>query len=132
VYTGKGALIWMRDLAARARDAARLLRPAGHLFVHEAHPTVPLRTWDEAETRIRPDRNYFGRCHVNDTFPARGAVEWQRTLGEIINAVISAGLNLLHVAGACRAFLATAERRLRHSVPWIGCQSGSPSRSLSF
>jgi len=46
VYAGKGALIWMRDLAAwaRARDAARLLRPTGHLFVHEAHPTVPLWT----------------------------------------------------------------------------------------
>jgi hypothetical protein len=27
VYTGKGALIWMRDLAAWARDAARLLGP---------------------------------------------------------------------------------------------------------
>jgi SAM-dependent methyltransferase len=98
VYTGKGALIWMRDLAAWARDAGRLLRPGGHLFIYEAHPAVPLWTWDEDETRIRPDRNYFGRCHVNDTFPARGAVEWQWTLGEIVNAVISAGLDVLHFA----------------------------------
>jgi len=29
VYTGKGALIWMRDLNAWARDAARLLRQGG-------------------------------------------------------------------------------------------------------
>lgn len=98
VYTGKGALIWMRDLAAWARDAARLLGPGGHLFICEAHPAVPLWTWDEDTARIRPDRNYFGRWHVNDTFPARGAVEWQWTLGEIINAVISAGLDVLHVA----------------------------------
>ena len=61
VYTGKGALIWMRDLAAWARDAARLLRPAGHLFVYESHPMVPLWTWDEDQARIRPDRSYFGR-----------------------------------------------------------------------
>jgi hypothetical protein len=88
----------MRDLAAWARDAARLLRPGGHLFIYEAHPAVPLWTWDEDEARIRPDRDYFGRCHVNDTFPARGAVEWQWTLGQIINAVISAGLDVLHVA----------------------------------
>jgi SAM-dependent methyltransferase len=33
VYTGKGALIWMPDLAAWACDLARLLRPGGHLFI---------------------------------------------------------------------------------------------------
>lgn len=98
VYTGKGALVWMPDLDAWAQEAARLLRKAGHLFVHEAHPMVPLWTWDEDETRLRPDRSYFGPWHVNDSFPARGAVEWQWTLGQIISAVISAGLTVLHVA----------------------------------
>jgi SAM-dependent methyltransferase len=98
VYTGKGALIWMSDLNAWAADVARLLRPGGQLFVHEAHPLVPLWTWDEDEPRIRPDRGYFERSHVNDTFPANGAVEWQATFGEIINAVLGAGLELRHVA----------------------------------
>lgn len=104
VYTGKGALIWMPDLSAWAADAARLLRPAGHLFVYESHPLVPLWTWDEDQLRIRPDRSYFGRSHENDTFPARGAVEWQRTLGQIINAVISAGLDVLHLAEHAEPF----------------------------
>ena len=98
VYTGKGALIWMRDLTAWAMDAARLLRPAGHLFLYEAHPMVPLWSWDEDRTRIRADRSYFSPGHRNDTFPARGAVEWQWTLGQIINAVIAAGLDVVHVA----------------------------------
>jgi SAM-dependent methyltransferase len=40
VYTGKGALIWMPDIGAWAREAARLLRPGGHLFVYEGHPAV--------------------------------------------------------------------------------------------
>jgi SAM-dependent methyltransferase len=52
VYTGKGALIWMPDLAAWARDAARLLRPGGHLFVYEGHPAAALWTWDEDRPRI--------------------------------------------------------------------------------
>lgn len=104
VYTGKGALIWLPDLRAWAADAARLLRPSGHLFVYEAHPAVPLWTWDEDEPRIRPDRGYFDRSHVNDTFPARGAVEWQATLADIINAVLSAGLELLHVAEYAEPF----------------------------
>jgi SAM-dependent methyltransferase len=104
LYTGKGALIWMPDLRAWARDAARLLRPSGHLFVYEAHPAVPLWTWDEDEPRIRPDRGYFERSHVNDTFPARGAVEPQATLAEIINAVIRAGLEVQHVAEYAEPF----------------------------
>ena len=97
VYTGKGALIWMPDLDAWARTVARLLRPAGHLFSYEAHPMVPLWTWDEDEARIRQDRSYFARSHHNDTYPARGATEWQWTLGQVITAIIAAGLEIRHV-----------------------------------
>jgi SAM-dependent methyltransferase len=104
VYTGKGALIWMPDLTAWATDAARLLRPSGHLFIYESHPMVPLWAWDEDAARIRPDRDYFARGHVNDTYPSLGALEWQWTLGEIINAVISAGLEVLHVSEHAEPF----------------------------
>jgi SAM-dependent methyltransferase len=104
VYTGKGALIWMSDLTAWAMDVARLLRPAGHLFVYEAHPMVPLWSWDEDQPRIRTDRSYFSRSHENDTFPAGGATEWQRTLGQIITAVVSAGLEVLHVGEHAEPF----------------------------
>jgi SAM-dependent methyltransferase len=97
VYTGKGALIWLPDLDAWAADVARLLRPAGHLFAYESHPLVPLWTWDADEPRIRPDRGYFERRHVNDTFPGHGAVEAQETLGGIITAVVRAGLEVRHV-----------------------------------
>ena len=97
VYTGKGALIWMADLTRWARDVARLLRPSGHLFVYEAHPAVILWTWDEDRPRIREDRSYFARSHVNDTFPARGAVEWQWTLGQVVTAVAAAGMEILHL-----------------------------------
>jgi SAM-dependent methyltransferase len=98
VYTGKGALIWMPDLKVWAREAARLLRPGGYLFVYEGHPAVPLWTWDEDAPRIRDDRSYFARSHVNDSFPARGATEWQHTLGQVVTAVIAAGLELLSLA----------------------------------
>jgi hypothetical protein len=97
VYTGKGALIWMRDLTAWAGDAIRLLRPGGCLFVYEGHPATPLWSWDEDRPRLRTDRSYFGRTFVNDTFPARGAIEWQWTLGEIVTAVVAAGADILHL-----------------------------------
>jgi hypothetical protein len=98
LYTGKGALIWMPDLTAWANDLVRLVRPSGHLFVYEQHPAVPLWTWDEDKARVRPDRSYFARRHVNDTFPGRGAVEWQWTLGEIVNVLVSAGLQVRYLA----------------------------------
>lgn len=98
VYTGKGALIWMRDLGAWSREVFRLLRPSGHLFIYEGHPAVPLWTWEEDRVRIRPDRSYFGQRHVNDTFPGNGAVEWQWTLGQIVTAVVGAGMEIVHLA----------------------------------
>lgn len=98
VYTGKGALIWMPDIDAWAREAARLLRPGGHLFVYEGHPAVPLWTWNQDTPGIRADRSYFAPNHVNDTFPARGATEWQWTLGQVVTAVITAGMELLSLA----------------------------------
>ena len=89
VYTGKGALIWMPDLTAWAREVARLLRPAGHLFIYEAHPVVPCGRGTRTSRASERTGDYFGRSHVNDTFPARGAVEWQWTLGEIVTAAIA-------------------------------------------
>ncbi|HEV2256431.1 MAG TPA: hypothetical protein VGS06_25075, partial [Streptosporangiaceae bacterium] len=61
------------------------------------HPAVILWTWDEDHPRIREDRSYFARSHVNDTFPARGAVEWQWTLGQVVTAVAAAGMEILHL-----------------------------------
>jgi len=55
-------------------------------------------TWDEDAPRIRADRSYFARSHVNDTFPARGATEWQWTLGQIVTAVIGASMELLSLS----------------------------------
>lgn len=104
VYTGKGALIWMPDLARWAEDVARLLRPSGHLFIYEGHPAVPLWTWDEDEPRIRPDRSYFGRGFVNDSYPANGAVEWQWTLGEIVTTIAGAGLEILRLSEYAEPF----------------------------
>jgi SAM-dependent methyltransferase len=104
VYTGKGALIWMPDLAVWAADVARLLRTSGRLFIYEEHPAAPLWSWDSDEPRIRPDRSYFAESHVNDSFPANGAVQWQHTLGEIVTTVAGAGLYIEHLAEYAEPF----------------------------
>lgn len=105
VYTGKGALMWLPDIGAWAREVARLLRPGGYLFVYEAHPVSCLWTTDAEATHVRSDRSYFGGTRINDTFPASAidrystsdgidAVEWQWTLADVVNATLSAGLEV--------------------------------------
>jgi SAM-dependent methyltransferase len=97
VYTGKGALIWVPDLAAFFAEVHRLLRADGWFYVYEAHPLVPLWAWDPDEARVRPDRSYFAPSHVNDSFPANGAVERQHTLSEIVMTCRRAGFEIEHL-----------------------------------
>lgn len=98
VYTGKGALIWVEDLPTFLAEMRRILRPGGAFYVYEAHPLVPLWTWEPEQIRVRDDRSYFAATHVNDTFPAGGAVEHQRTLAQVVTAVLEAGLAIEHLA----------------------------------
>jgi SAM-dependent methyltransferase len=98
VYTGKGALCWMSDIAAWATVVARLLAPGGRLFVYESHPLDWV--WDTETSGYvldpvhgdyfsdQPRRQLFSR----ETQAAPQYRQW--TLADIINAVIGAGLTL--------------------------------------
>ena len=98
VYTGKGALCWMMDLGAWARVVARLLRPGGLFFVHEAHPLDWV--WDtHAEGYVLdPDHgDYFSLEPRQRLFtPAvRNAPRYRQwTLGDVVNALVGAGLSV--------------------------------------
>jgi SAM-dependent methyltransferase len=109
VYTGKGAIPWMMDLAAWARVVARLLKPGGRLFVFEGHPLDFV--WDEqASTYQFDDRHgdYFLETIVTDRGWPSGSTpvqnhpqkdllhvhERQWTLGQIINCLIEVGLTV--------------------------------------
>jgi len=108
IYTGKGALPWMRDIGEWASVIARLLRPGGRVFVFEGHPLNTLWADDATKVVLREDRDYFGTgARANDDFPALAvevrtpageappiAWEFQWTLGAIVNAVLGAGLVL--------------------------------------
>jgi SAM-dependent methyltransferase len=107
VYTGKGALMWLPDLATWASEVSRVLRSGGHLFLYEAHPAAALWTLDDDPPRVRPDRNYFGGTRRNDSFPASAierfgtgaeeAIEWQWTLADVVTALLGAGLRVEHL-----------------------------------
>lgn len=109
VFTGKGALPWVLDLAAWAGVVARLLAPGGHFYIYEGHPLNWLWEHQAPGLHLRPDADYFARSpRVSDDFPglylqaaaAEGAeperaYERQWTLGEVVSALAAAGLTLV-------------------------------------
>ncbi|MEV4669152.1 class I SAM-dependent methyltransferase [Microbacterium sp. LWO12-1.2] len=116
VYTGIGALCWLPDIAAWARTVSSLLAPGGRLFIREGHPVLwaideeqtnglvlgypyfeqsePL-VWDDSSTYVETDQS----------IKASVTHEWNHGIGEILTAVLDAGL--------------TITRFVEHtSVPW--------------
>jgi len=107
VYTGRGALCWLMDIAAWAKVVARLLKPGGRLYVFEGHPAASLWKLETDHFELDPVYgDYFrGEPIADSGWPdtyigdlgktkTEHAVKHERlwTLGDIISAVINAGL----------------------------------------
>ncbi|MFI0710015.1 class I SAM-dependent methyltransferase [Streptomyces inhibens] len=108
IYTGKGALCYLPDLTAWAEIVSSLLRPGGTFYLVEFHPLLdalgPTPSPDRQQLRLHHDY-LAGRgairsdtpCTYTDGPPVQGATtsyEWRHGLGEVISAVIGAGLTV--------------------------------------
>ncbi len=105
VYTGVGALCWLPGVERWAEVVAALLAPGGTLHLREGHPIL----WSMDE-RIDDDLHlrfpYWEReqplewdddsTYVETTRPltATRTYEWNHSLGEIVTALIRAGLRI--------------------------------------
>lgn len=104
VYTGIGALCWLPDITRWATVVAGLLRPGGRLFIRDMHPMLGALT--ARDGIIRVEEPYFhqaepmifdeGGTYVehDHIFAATVTHEWSHALGEIIGAVLDAGMHL--------------------------------------
>jgi SAM-dependent methyltransferase len=107
VLVSWGALNWLPDMPAWARVVAQFLRPGGWLALAEAHPAPYV--FDDAT--MTPDGRpgwyapYLGRTplledrpqdYADPDTPLRNArtVEWIHPLGDVIGALLAAGLRL--------------------------------------
>src|SRR4051812_14669475 len=105
VYTGVGALCWLARVDRWAAVVAELLAPGGSLFLREGHPilwTMDERLDDDLHLRFP----YFEReqplewdddsTYVETTRPltATRTYEWNHSLGEIVTALLAAGLRI--------------------------------------
>lgn len=105
VYTGVGALCWLPSVRRWAEVVAELLRPGGRLYLREGHPVLWSLQADRSDGLLVIDWPYFeaaGPQRESDehTYAGQGTLEhpvtyeWNHGLGELVQAVLDAGLVL--------------------------------------
>ncbi|MFT4166349.1 MAG: class I SAM-dependent methyltransferase [Microlunatus sp.] len=106
VFTGVGALCWLPDIARWAQVVAGLLKPGGRLFVREGHPILWAADQDRLDGSLVIDFPYFERSEptiwdepgtyvsTEAEFANTRSAEWNHGIGEILTAVLDAGLTI--------------------------------------
>jgi SAM-dependent methyltransferase len=106
VYTGIGALGWLPDIARWAGVVGGLLRPGGRLFIREGHPMLWALEDSRPDHLLVVEYPYFERgepmvfdeggtyVETDAVFTHNRTHEWNHGLGEIITALITAGMDL--------------------------------------
>ena len=97
VFTTWGALTWLPDMDEWAGIVASLLRPGGWLYVADSHPYALSVAFDDVPYggatvhRVDEDGDYMDRAAARTNTVT---VEHSHGLGEIVTAVVGAGLRL--------------------------------------
>lgn len=102
VFTSYGVLHWLRDLHQWGRIIAHFLKPNGIFYIVEDHPTFRMFT-TEAETTLKLANPYFfsetpDRIETTGSYATDNKGEavtfyiWNHGLGEVLSALIDAGL----------------------------------------
>ncbi|MDZ4738140.1 MAG: class I SAM-dependent methyltransferase [Rhodospirillaceae bacterium] len=127
-YVTWGALNWLPDLTAWARTVAHVLKPGGFLYLAEFHPLAQAIDIDETGAngmlairypmvgKAEARRWETATDYADEATPLQhnATWEWNHGLGEVIGALIGAGLRLAyykeHPYLAWRSFPAMIER----------------------
>lgn len=105
VFVSWGALMWLHDIRRWAAVVAQALRPGGRLLLADGHPLAFALKCAPGEDSLRHDTPYFsvGPTLSDDpsdyadpaaTLVHTRAYVFQHTLGDIVTALIDAGLAL--------------------------------------
>jgi SAM-dependent methyltransferase len=106
VYTGIGALNWLPDIRRWAQVVAGLLRPGGRLFIREGHPVLWALDNERTDGLLALEYPYFEHdaplvfdevgtyVETDHAFTNTVTHEWNHGLGEIVSAVLAAGMDL--------------------------------------
>jgi SAM-dependent methyltransferase len=109
VYTSRGVLGWLPDIRGWANVVASFVKPGGLFYITEIHPIA--QVFDDEQPPARPDElrlryPYWEHedpltFRVEGSYADRSAAtdglfehSWNHSLGEIVSALIDAGLQL--------------------------------------
>jgi ubiquinone/menaquinone biosynthesis C-methylase UbiE len=91
---------YYEDLPLACRNWYRVLRPGGRLILHETHPMMNCMDWQGDPPRLAVLRSYFDKSPEYYDFHIKGlqydlpAVEFHKTLADLVNTVVDAGFLL--------------------------------------
>ena len=123
VYVNLGALCWLPDVAGWAAVCAGFLKEGGRLYVRDVHPITFSLDDEASEGELRLRYPYFeteeplhwsGDGDYTDpsaTFEHQESYEWNHGLGEIVTALIDAGLQI--------DFLHEQDWTVYPALPWL-------------
>jgi hypothetical protein len=106
VFTGIGALCWLPSVSRWAKVVSDLLVPGGRLFLREGHPMLWTLEYERPDGLLVADYTYFERQQPlifdeSGTYVETDVVfnhtlthEWNHGLGEIVTALLEAGMEL--------------------------------------
>lgn len=106
VFTGIGALCWVPSVSRWANVVADLLWPGGRLFMREGHPMLWTLDDERSDGLLVAEYPYFERkeptivdspgtyVETDVTFTHTVTHEWNHGLGEIVTALLAAGMEL--------------------------------------
>jgi SAM-dependent methyltransferase len=106
VFTGIGALCWVPSIGRWAMVVADLLAPGGRLFLREGHPMLWTLEDERPDGLLVAEYPYFERedptivdspgtyVQTDVTFTHTVTHEWNHGLGEIVTALMDAGLEV--------------------------------------
>jgi hypothetical protein len=105
VYTGLGSLNWVPHIERWGAVAANLLKPGGTFHITETHPVAWALDFDVDPEHLVIGRPYFETEEPRQTVDSatyggdgvvahKSSFEWNHGIGEIITALLDAGLQI--------------------------------------
>ena len=109
LYTGVGALNWLPSVRRWAATVSTMLSPGGRLFLRESHPILNALDDERDDRLLVVEHPYFetpGPTRWETPVSYTGSdermaqpvtYEWNHGLGEVVQAVLDAGLRLIRI-----------------------------------
>jgi SAM-dependent methyltransferase len=129
VYTTQGVLCWLKDIKEWGRIVAKYLKHGGFLYLMETHPILNIFNdtisgrWEIIHSYFHKDEPKMWDDHAPDySDPSHllenTSFEWQWTISDIVNSLISVGLEIEFINEYDKTFYKALPGMVRDTDGW--------------